>query len=85
MSTFTLCSYKDRVKRLSQGSLTTFRELITEALQEGSNRCLFEKSAFLFVDQITILDEALYVDDHKWLREVEGAGCFSLTCQEVIH
>lgn len=48
--TFTPGSTKDRGERLSQGNHSTFRELTTDALQEGLSRCPLEKFAFLFGD-----------------------------------
>lgn len=72
MPNFTQDNFKDRVERLSQGSQETLRELIIDALLEGSSCRFLEKSTFLFGDQITVPDKALYVDEHKWFQKIEG-------------
>lgn len=54
----------------------TLRELITDAPLERSNRHLLKKSAFLFGDRVIVSDEALYVNEHEWFREVEGVRMF---------
>lgn len=74
MPNFTLDSFKDRVERISHGSQATLKELITDALLEGSNCCPLEKFNFLFGDQVTTLDETLYV--YKWIWKVEGVQIF---------
>lgn len=56
----------------SEGNQETLKELITDTPLEGSNHCLLVKSAFLFRDQVIVADEALYVDECKWFREVES-------------
>lgn len=76
MPNFIPSSFTDHVERLFHGSQATLRELITDAPLEGSNRCLLEKSSFLFGDQVTIPDESLYVYEHKWFRKVEGIQMF---------
>lgn len=55
---------------------TTLRELITDALLKGSNYRLLEKSTFLFGDRVKTSDEILYIDEHKWLREIDGVRIF---------
>lgn len=46
-------------------------EIITDASLEGSGCRMLEKSQFLFEDRVATSDEALYVDEHKWLREID--------------
>lgn len=62
---FTLGSSKVRIERLSEGSHTTLRELSADTQLEGTSRHPLEKPKFLFGDEVTVLDEALYVHEHK--------------------
>lgn len=52
--------------------------MVTDTLVEGTSRCLLEKPKFLFGDEITVLEEALYVYKNKWLRKVERIQMFLL-------
>lgn len=76
MPNFTPNSSKGYVEKLSKGSQAILRELVTDAPLEGSNLCLLEKPKFLFGDEVTVPDEALYVFEYKWLRKVGGVQTF---------
>lgn len=76
MPTFAPGSNKNNIERLYQSSQTTHRKLIIDVPLKGLNRYLLEKSIFLFGDRVTVSDETLYVDEHKWFWEVEGVRMF---------
>jgi len=61
---------KERRDRLSNPSMLTFREIMTNRLFESDTRVVLKKPDFFFGDAITEEDRALYDRDYKWLRQI---------------
>ena len=62
--------------RLSNPSMLTFREIITNGWFESDTRIVLKKPDFFFGDAITEDDRVLYDRDYKWLRQIEDRRFF---------
>ena len=58
---------RERRDRLSNPSMLTFREIMTNGLFESDTRVVLKKPDFFFGDAITEEDRILYDRDYKWL------------------
>ena len=56
--------------RLSNPSMLTFREIMTDGLFESDTRVVLKKPDFFFGDAITEKDRLLYDMNYKWLRQI---------------
>lgn len=50
--------------------------MITNTPFEGTNHRPLEKSVFFYGDLVTVSDKMLHVDEHKWVREINGIKMF---------
>jgi len=66
---FTLKS-KERRDRLSNPSMLTFQEIMTNGLFEFNTHVVLKKPDFFFSDAITEEDRVLYDEDYKWLCQI---------------
>jgi len=72
---FTLKSREHR-DRLSDPSMLTFREIITNGRFKSDTHIILKKPDFFFGNAITEYDRVLYDEDYKWLH-ISGIGGFS--------
>ena len=61
---------RERRDRLSNPSMLTFQEIMTNGLFESDARVVLKKPNFFFGDAITEEDKVLYNGDNKWLHQI---------------
>jgi len=63
---------KERRSRISNASMLTLREIISDDRFESDSRTLLRKPDFFFGDSIEEDGAALYDGDYKWLFQIDN-------------
>ena len=61
---------QERSERISQGSVLTLRELMTDASFESVQRKLMKRPQFLFGDSIPDDSDEIFDGKYKWIRVI---------------
>ena len=67
---------RKRRSRVSNASMLTLREIISDGQFKSDSRALLRKPNFLFSDSIEEDEAVLYDRDYKWLRQIGNRRFF---------
>ena len=74
---------KERGSRISNASMLTLQEIISDSQFESDSHALLSKPDFFFGDSIEEDEAALYDGDYIWLRQIGNRRFFLLNMERM--